>query len=149
MSIKQQLSDDLKDAMRKREDLRRDVLRFTLAALHNAEIAERKELDDDAALAVLTREAKRRKESIEEFGKGGRQDLVEKEEAELAILAVYLPEQLSREEIVQAARDAIAQTGATGLKELGKVMQPLMQQLRGRAGGKEVTDIVRELLGGS
>jgi len=149
MSLKEQLSADLKDAMRQHDERRRDVLRFTLAALHNAEIAARQELESDEALAVLSREAKRRQESIDEFRKAGRQDLVDKEEAELAILAPYLPQQLSRDEIAQAARDVIQQTGASGPKDFGKVMSALMQQLRGRADGREANEVVRELLAGS
>ena len=149
MSLKEQLSADLKDAMRQRDERRRDVLRFTLASLHNAEIAARHELDGDEALAVLSREAKRRQESIDEFRKAGRQDLVDKEEAELAILSPYLPQQLSRDEIAQAAREVVQQTGASGPKDFGKVMSALMQQLRGRADGREANEVVRELLAGS
>ena len=110
MSLKEQLAADLKDAIRQRDERRRNVLRLTLAALHNAEIAARQELDEPAALSVLTKEAKQRRESIEEFRKAGRQDLIEKEEPELAILAAYQPQQLSREEIVQAVRKAIEET---------------------------------------
>lgn len=149
MSIKAQLTSDLKDAMRQRDDRRRDVLRFTLAALQNAEIATREELDEPAAMAVLAKEAKQRRDSIEEFRKADRQDLVAKEEAELAVLAPYLPEQLSREEIAQAARQAIQETRASSPQETGKVMAVLMPQLRGRADGRQVNEVVQELLAGS
>ncbi len=149
MSLKEQFSADLKDAMRQRDDRRRDVLRFTLAAFHNAEIAARKELSDDDALAVLSKEGKRRQESIEEFRKAGRQDLVDKEEAELVILSPYLPQQLSRDEIIASVREVIAQTGASGPKDFAKVMPAVMQQLRGRADGRAVNEMVRELLGGA
>ncbi len=149
MSIKEQLVSDLKDAMRQRDERRRDVLRFTLAALQNAEIAAREELDEPAALTVLAKEAKRRRDSIEEFRKADRQDLVTKEEAEFAVLAPYLPEQLSREEIAQAARQAIQETGTSSPKEMGKVMAVLMPQLRGRADGRQVSEVVQELLAGS
>ena len=149
MSIKAQLTSDLKDAMRQRDDRRRDVLRFTLAALQNAEIATREELDEPAAMAVLAKEAKQRRDSIEEFRKADRQDLVAKEEAELAVLAPYLPEQLSREEIAQAARQASQETGASSPQEMGKVMAVLMPQLRGRADGRQVNEVVQELLAGS
>ena len=149
MSIKAQLTSDLKDAMRQRDDRRRDVLRFTLAALQNAEIATREELDEPAAMAVLAKEAKQRRDSIEEFRKADRQDLVTKEEAELAVLKPYLPEQLSREEIAQAARKAIQEAGASGPQEMGKVMAVLMPQLRGRADGRQVNEVVQELLAGS
>ena len=149
MPLKEQLAADLKDAMRQRDQRRRDVLRLTLAALHNAEIAVGGELDEAGILDVIAKEAKRRRESIEEFGKAGRQDLVEKEEAELAILSAYLPQQASRDEIVEAARQVIQETGASGPKDLGKVMPVLMQRFRGRADGREVNEIVRELLADS
>ncbi|MCH8025715.1 MAG: GatB/YqeY domain-containing protein [Chloroflexi bacterium] len=149
MSLKAQLASDLKDAMRQRDERRRDVLRFTLAALQNAEIAAREELDEPAAMAVLAKEAKQRRDSIEEFRKADRLDLVTKEEAELAILSPYLPEQLSREEIAEAARVAIQEAGATGPQEMGKVMAVLMPQLRGRADGRQVSEVVQELLAGS
>ena len=146
MSLKQQLTVDLKEAMLQHEELRRDVLRMVLAALHNAEIASRAELDEPATLAVLAKEAKQRRESIEEFRKAERTDLAEKEAAELAILSGYLPEQVSREEIMEAARQAIQETGASGPSDLGKVMPVLMQRFRGRADGREVNEIVRDLL---
>ena len=149
MSLKAQLTSDLKDAMRQHDDRRRDVLRFTLAALQNAEIATREELDEPAAMAVLAKEAKQRRDSIEEFRKADRQDLVTKEEAELAVLKPYLPEQLSREEIAQAAREAIQEAGASGPQEMGKVMAVLMPRLRGRADGRQVSEVVQELLAGS
>lgn len=132
--------------MRQREERRRDTLRLALTALHNAEIAAGEELEESVALGVLAKEAKQRRESIEEFGKAGRQDLVEKEEAELAILADYLPAQVSREEIVEAARRAIQETGASGPREIGKVMPLLMQQFQGRADGRVVNEVVREML---
>ena len=122
---------------------------MTLAALRNAEIAAGRTLEDAEALDVLAKEAKRRQESIEEFRKAGRQDLVEQEEAELAVLTAYLPKQLTREEIEQAARAVIEQTGASGPRDIGKVMPVLMQQLRGRADGREVNAVVRELLASS
>ena len=149
MPLNEQIAADLKDAMRQRDGRRRDVLRLTLAALHNAEIAAHDTLDEAAVAEVLAREAKRRRESIEAFGKAGRQDLVEKEEAELAVLSPYLPTQLSREEITEAARQVIQETGASGPKELGKVMPVLMEQFRGRADGRTVSEVVRELLAGS
>lgn len=146
MSIEEQFAADLKDAMRARDERRRSVLRMTLAALRNAEIAAGHGLDDAEAMGVLAKEAKRRRESIEEFRKAGRDDLVEKETAELALLSPYLPQQLSREEIQAAARQIVQETGASGLKDIGKVMPVLMQQFQGRADGREVSEVVRELL---
>ena len=146
MDLNAQLAADLKDAMRARDEIRRNVLRLTIAALRNAAIAAGEELGGEATMAVVSTEAKRRRESIQEFRKAGRQDLVEKEEAELAVLAVYLPEPLSRDEIIEAVRRVIEETGAAGAKDLGKVMPVLMQQFQGRADGREVSEVVRELL---
>jgi uncharacterized protein YqeY len=147
MSFKERLANDLKEAMRQRDERGRNVLRMTISALHNAEIAAGHELDEGDELAVLSKEAKQRRDSIEEFRKAGRQDLVEEEEAELALLAAYLPQQVSREEIAEAARQVIAETGASGARDIGKVMPALMQRFRGRADGKDVNEVVRELLG--
>ena len=146
MSLKERLAADLKDAMRQRDERGRNVLRMTLAALHNAEIAAGRELDEGDELSVLTKEAKQRRESIDEFRKAGRPDIVEKEEAELALLAAYLPQQVSREEIVEAARQVIQETGASGARDIGKVMPVLMERFRGRADGRQVNEVVRELL---
>jgi uncharacterized protein YqeY len=147
MSLKEQLSADLREAMRQRDDGRRDTLRLALSALHNAEIAAGAELDDAGVQAVLAKEAKQRRESIEEFRKGGRQDLVDKEEAELAVLSGYLPQQAERAEIAEAAKRVMAELAASGPKDIGKVMPVLMQQFRGRADGRDVNEVVRELLG--
>ncbi len=146
MSLLEQLSADLADAMRQREELRRDVLRMALSAVHNAEIAGGDTLDDPGVLAVLSKEAKQRRESIEEYRKADRGDLVEREEAELVIIAAYLPQQLSRDEIAEAVRKVIDETGASGPQDIGKVMSPIMQQLKGKADGREVNEVVRELL---
>jgi uncharacterized protein YqeY len=147
MSLKQQLNTDLRDAMRGHDDQRRDVLRLLLASVHNAEIAAGKEIDDDGTLAVLAKEAKQRRESIDEFRKGNRRDLAEKEEAELVVISTYLPQQATREEVLEAARLVVQETGASSPRDLGKVMPVLMQQFRGRAEGRLVNDVVRELLG--
>lgn len=135
--------------MRRSEATRRDTLRLAIAAVHNAEIAAGKELDDGAVVDVLAREVKRRRESIEEFRKGNRPDLVEKEEAEIAVLSTYLPERAGRDEIEQAARAVIAEIGAAGPKDMGKVMPAVLQRLRGRADGREVNEVVRALLSAS
>ncbi len=148
MSLKERLNTDLREAMRQRDDARRDALRLVLSALHNAEIAAGQDLDDDGERAVLAREAKQRRESIQEFRKGNRSDLAEKEETELTIISAYLPQQATREEILEAARRVVQETGASGPKDLGKVMPLLMQQFRGRAEGRDVNEVVRELLAG-
>lgn len=125
---------------------KRDTLRFALAAIHNEEVARRRELTDDEVLEVLGKQAKMRRESIEAFAKGGRDELVAKETAELAVLGGYLPQQLAREEIAALAAAAIRETGATSPADQGKVMQKLMPQVRGRAQGKQVAEVVASLL---
>jgi uncharacterized protein YqeY len=148
MPLKEQLSNDLKDAMRAGDKVRRDTIRLALSSLHNAEILAGHELDDAGVLGVLTKEAKQRRESIEEFQKGGRQDLVDQETAELAVLTGYLPAQMDRAQLVEAARKAIDAVGAKGPGDIGKVMPKLMAELRGRADGREANAVVRELLHG-
>lgn len=149
MSLKERLNNDLKDALRSGDEQRKATLRMALAALHNAEIEAGGELDESAVLGVLAKEAKQRRESIEEFRKGRRDDLVAREEAQLAIIEQYLPQQMSRDEIAEAARAVIAQVGAQGPADKGKVMPVLINQLRGRADGREINAVVTELLTGS
>lgn len=132
-----------------RDALRRDTLRFALSAVHNEKVARRRELTDDEVVQVLSKQAKMRHESIEAFGKGGRDELVAKERAELAVIESYLPQQLGREEIGALAKAAIAESGATSPADQGKVMQRLMPQVRGRAEGKIVAEVVGAMLRGS
>ncbi|MFC2058194.1 GatB/YqeY domain-containing protein [Chloroflexota bacterium] len=147
--LQDKLMSDLKDAMRSGDKIRRSVIRLARAAIKNAEIAEQKKLDDGGVLAVIAKEARQRRESIAEFKKGNRQDLVDKEEAELSILLEYLPEQLSREEIVAAARKVIEEIGARGPGDKGKVMPKIIAELKGKAEGREINAVVTELLSGS
>jgi uncharacterized protein YqeY len=126
-----------------------ETLRMVRAAIKNAEIAQQKPLDNPDVLGVIAKVAKQHRESIAEFRKGNRQDLVDKEEAELSILLEYLPQQMSRDEIAAAAREAVEEVGATGPGDKGKVMQKLMPQLKGKAEGRDINDVVTELLGGS
>lgn len=128
--------------------LTRDTLRFALAALHNEEVARRRALTDAEILDVLGKQAKMRRESIEAFEKGGRAELVAKEQSELRIIEAYLPQQLSRDEISALAKAAIAETGAASPAEQGKVMQVLMPRVRGKAEGKIVAEVVGALLRG-
>ncbi len=126
--------------------IKRDTLRFALAAIHNEEVAKRRDLTDDELLQVLGKQAKMRRESIEAFSKGGRDDLVAKEKAELAVIESYLPQQMGRDEIAALATAAIAETGAMSPADQGKVMQKLMPRVRGRAEGKLVAEVVGSLL---
>jgi uncharacterized protein YqeY len=132
--------------MKARDDARRDTVRFALAAIQNESVAKRGELDDAAIEAVLRKQTKMRRESIEAFTKGARPELVAKETKELEILESYLPKQLDEDSVRAAARRAIAETGATGPKEQGKVMQKLMPELKGQADGGMVSRVVSELL---
>ncbi len=149
MSLKTRLDDDLKTAMRSRDVLRRSVLRLLLSAVHNEEIAKLTELDDEGITGVLGKQAQQRRESIEAYTQGQRQDLADKEKAELEILMTYLPEQMSREDVATVVRKAIAETGAAGLQDMGKVMSRVMPEVRGKAQGREVSAIASELLKGT
>jgi uncharacterized protein YqeY len=148
VSLKEKLQSDLRSSIRQKDEVRKRTLRLALAAITNAEVAQRRELDDPSVLAVLAKEVRQRQESIEEYRKGGREDLVAQEEADLAVLQTYLPQQLSREEIVTRAKAIIEELGATGMGQMGPVMKSLMQELRGQADGKLVNQVVRELLSG-
>jgi uncharacterized protein YqeY len=144
--MKARLEQDLRDAMKAQDAVRRDTLRFALAAIHNEEVAKRGELDNAAIEGVLRKQNKMRRESIEAFTKGGRAELAAKETKELEILESYLPKQLDEAAVRAAAQRAIAETGATGPKEQGKVMQKLMPELKGQADGGMVSRVVSELL---
>ena len=146
VNLKQKLETDLKQAIRAKDNVRRSVIRLVMAAIKNAEIARRAALDDADILGVIAKEVKQRHESIEAFRQGNRHDLVAQEEAELAILKEYLPQQLTREEIIAEARQVIAEVGAQGPGDKGKVMPKLIAQLKGRADGREINTVVTELL---
>ena len=146
--LQDKVADDLRQAQKSGDKTRVTVLRLVKAGVKNAEIAQGAPIDDAGVIDVITREVKQHRESITEFTKGNRQDLVAKEEAELATLLEYLPKQLSREEVVAIVRQVIEQVGAKGPGDKGKVMSQLMPQLKGRADGREANDIVTELLTG-
>ena len=146
MPMRERLDDDLKSAMRAGDAPRRGVLRYLLSAVHNQEIEKKGALDDEAIIALLGRQAQQRRDSIEAFRKGGRDDLVAKEEAELALIVGYLPQQLTDDEVRELAAKAIADAGASGPRDMGRVMGALMPQVRGRADGKSVSAVVSELL---
>lgn len=148
MRLINQIQEDLKRSMKAKDGNRVSVLRFLLSSIQNREIEKRDALDDEEVLAEITTSAKRRKESMEAFGEGGRTDLVEKEAAELAILQEYLPEQLSPDEIRGVVQEVVEAVGAKTASDLGKVMKELMPRLRGKADGKLVNEIVQEALSG-
>ena len=146
MTLKNQLNDDLKDAMRNGEVTRRATIRLMLSALRNEEIAQQKELGEDEVLQVINKQAQQRRESIEAYKSAKRDDLVDKEQAELDIIALYLPEPLSEVEVMQIIEETITGLGASGPQDMGKVMGKIISQTRGRADGKEISSKVAELL---
>jgi uncharacterized protein YqeY len=154
MGLREQLMDDLKEAMRQQDETRKQTIRSVIAAIKKAETeldasGVRVSLDrEEDILGIIAKQAKQRQESIVEYRRGGREDLVAAEAAELAILEAYLPRQLSREEIEVEARQVIVEVGASGPRDMGKVMKPLVERLRGRADGRLVNQVVRELLAG-
>ncbi len=153
MGLREQLMADLKEAMLQRDEVRKRTIRSVITAIKLAETeldasGQRVSLQDDDILGVIAKQAKQRQESIVEFQKGARPDLVAEEEAELAILQTYLPQQLTREEIEIEAKQVIDEVGASGLGDIGKVMKPLMARLKGRADGRLANQVVRELLAG-
>ncbi len=148
MHPKEKLQADIKEAMKAGQTERKDSLRFVLAAIKQVEIDTRKELTEDETYALLMNEAKKRRDSIDEATKAGRNDLAEKDQRELALIQTYLPQQLTREELEVEARKAIEESGAKSAKEMGNVMKVLMPRVKGRADGKLVNEVVKSLLAG-
>jgi uncharacterized protein YqeY len=146
MTIKDQLQADLKTALLNKDDLRKDVIRYTLAALNYAEIAKNKPLDDADIAAVLATEVKRRRDTIAELETANRPKLLKHEQDQLEVLMAYLPKQLSREEVAVAAQKVIAELSASGPQPMGDVMKRLMPELKGKADGKLINEVVRDLL---
>ena len=146
MSLVKELEGQVKEAMRARDDHRRDALRLILNSLRSAEKELLRPLHDDEELQVLQRERKRRVEAAEAFRAGGRDEQAEAEERELAVLEEFMPEPLSEEELEEIVDDVIAEVGATSMRDLGRVMADVMPQVAGRADGSAVSQIVREKL---
>jgi len=149
VSLQERIQTDIAVAMRGGESLRRDVLRMAISAAYNIEKRNGRPLTEDEVLAVLSREVKTRHESVEAFRGGGREDLASKEEAEIAILAEYLPKPLSEAEIGDLVREAVSATGATSGRDMGKVMSWLAPRTRARADGKRVSELVGQALAGA
>ena len=146
MSLQQRLDDDLKAGMKSSDSLKTSVLRMVKAAIKNKQVEKRKELSDEEIISVISTLTKQRRESIDLFSKGGREDLAEKERQELAILQLYLPGQLSPEDLDRIIMEAISESSAEGVKDIGKIMRLIMPRVQGAADGKVVNQRVRELL---
>ncbi len=148
MHPKEQLQADLKNAMKSGDTQRKDALRFIMAAIKQVEIDTRTQLSEEQTYGVLMSEAKKRRDSLTEMRKAGRNDLADQEQMELTLIESYLPQQLSREELEVEARKAVEETGARTAKDMGNVMKVLMPRVKGRADGKLVNEVVRTLLNG-
>lgn len=146
MTLRDQLNEDVKNAMRTKDTETRDTLRLLLAAIKQEEIDNQTTLDDAGVQAVINKQAKQRRESIEDYTKANRLDLVEEEQQQLTIIERYLPQMMSREEVEALAKAAIAETGVADAKGMGQVMGKLMPQVKGKADGRLVNEVVRDLL---
>ena len=144
--LKEQLKSDLKAAMIAKENFKRDTIRFLMAAIKQVEVDERIELDDDAIFKIIQKSLKQREDAAKQYKDAGRDDLYEKEEAEAVILKAYLPEQLSTEELTQIIKQHINACGASSMKDMGKVMQGVSQEVGSRADGKTLSLLVKDLL---
>lgn len=153
MTLKQRITDDMKAAMKAGDRVRLGCLRMLRSKLQEAELAARAKkgldysIEDDAALTVVATYAKQRRESIESYRKGGRDDLAAREEQELAVILEYLPQQMSEDEIREVVSEAVEASGASSPKDMGKVMKLVMPRVKGRADGQLVNRIVRETIG--
>jgi len=147
MALRERLSEEMKNAMKARDDLRLSAIRLIRSAVKNKDIELKRELNDQEIVEVIATLGKQRRESIRLFGEAGRRDLVEKEEKELAVLLDFLPQQLSRDEVAALVEKVITECGAQGGKDMGRVMKALTPHVAGRADGKTVSDLVREKLG--
>ncbi len=148
-TVRERLNEDLKSAMKSGDSERKESIRFILSAIKQVEIDTRQTLDDDRMYGILQTEAKKRRDTIDEARKAGREDLAAASEKELALIETYLPEQLSREAIAQEAQAAITEVGASTPKDTGSVMKVLLPRIKGRADGKLVNEVVGSLLKGN
>ncbi len=144
--IKERIQEDLKKALKSREELKVSTLRMLLSSIHNKEIEKRQELTQEEIQSVISKEIKKRKEAILEYKKGRREDLVEKEQRELQFLESYLPKQLSEEELQEIITKVIKEVGGRGASDFGRVMSQIMPQVKGRAEGSTVAQIVKKML---
>lgn len=146
MSLKELLMEDMKQAMRDKDTITKNVITMARAAILQIEKDKKIELDEEGVLDVIAKQVKQRKDSLAEFIKGGREDLIDLTNQELAILMKYLPQQLTKEELTEIVKDAVEKLNVTEMKEMGKVMAEVMPRVKGKADGKAINEIVKELL---
>ena len=149
MSLKARLKDDMISAMKNKEKERLEAIRFLQAAIKKVEVDTRKDLDDAAVLAIIANSVKQRKDSIDQFRKGGREDLATKEEAELKMLQGYMPEQMGADDLANLVAAVIKETGASSMKDMGNVMKAVIAKAAGRAEGSAVSEMVKKKLAGN
>lgn len=145
--LKEKLMEDLKNAMKEKNEVRKSTITLIKAAILQVEKDTQKQLDDAAIIEIIAKEAKKRKDSLEDYEKSGREDLISQINSEIAVIKEYLPEELSVEELTQIVEETIAEVGATTMKDMGKVMQGVKAKTTGRADGKTINEIVKKLLG--
>lgn len=146
MSLKERLADDLKSAMKNKETIRKNVVQMVRAAVLQVEKDNKVTLDDEGVLEVIAKQMKQRRDSLPDYEKSGRDDLIAELKAEMDVLTEYLPEQLTREELVVIVEEAVKATGASSMKDMGKIMAAVMPQTKGRADGRLINEIAKELL---
>ena len=144
--LKEKLMQDFKDAMRDKDELKKNTVMKIKAAILQVEKDNKKELDDNSITEIIAKELKKRKDSLEEIQKTDRQDMIDQVNSEIAIIKAYLPEELSEEELTSIINETIAEVGATSMKDMGKVMQAVKAKTTGRADGKTINEIVKKLL---
>lgn len=145
--VKDKLTSDMKEALKSQDKIRLQTIRMVLASIKNAEIDKQRTLNEEEIVNVIQREIKMRKEALEQFARGGREDLVQQTEAEIKVLEGYLPQQLSDEELTSLIRETMDEVGAKSSKDMGKVMAALMPKIRGKADGRKANEIAKQLLG--
>ena len=146
MALKEKLAQDLKDAMRDKDVIRKNVVQLIRSSILQIEKDNKLTLDDNGVLDVIAKQLKQRRDSLPDYEKSGREDLISQLKTEMAILMEYLPAQLSHEELEEIVKQAVAETGASSMKDMGRVMAAVMPKTKGRADGKEINSIVKNLL---
>ena len=146
MSLKERLADDLKSAMKDKNTIRKNVVQMVRAAILQFEKDNKVTLDDEGVLEIIAKQMKQRRDSLPDFEKSGRDDLIADLKAEMDVLSEYLPEQLTREELMAIVEDAVKTTGASSMKDMGKIMATVMPKTKGRADGRLINEIAKELL---
>ena len=144
--LKEKLMSDLKEAMKEKQILRKNVIQMIRAAILQVEKDKQIELDDNQIIEIIAKESKKRKDSLSDYEKSGRQDLIEQVKQEIEIISEYLPKQLSKEEITTIVKEVISETGATTIKDMGKVMKGAKEKIGAAADGKTINEVVKELL---